>query len=316
MNNSVRRRILLSVTSHDPQPWIGLLSSTYDVVTEPEGSADPTIDYAIVWKHPHGVLSRLPNLKAILSLGAGVDHILTDPDLPAVPVARVVAQNLTRHMTEYIAWRVLDHHRQGNSYRTQQKTHSWNELEQPEAGEVNVGIMGLGQLGMAAARTLVGLGFKVNGWTRAPRQAEGIATFHGQEQLPAFLAATDILVVLLPHTKATEGIIDYGLLSGLRRDRSSGGAVLINAGRGKLQNERDILRALEDGLLREASLDVFEQEPLDPFSPLWSHPGVFITPHAAAASNAAHLVPLMLEQFARLERGEPMENLVDRNAGY
>lgn len=316
MTNSARRRILLSVTSHDPQPWIELLSPAFDVVTEPQGSADPAIDYAIVWKHPHGVLSRLPNLKAILSLGAGVDHILTDPNLPDVPVARVVAQNLTRHMTEYVAWRVLDHHRQGFAYRSQQKTHSWNELEQPEAGDVRVGIMGLGQLGMAAAQTLLGLGFKVNGWTRAPRKADRITTFHGSEQLAAFLAVTDILVVLLPHTKATEGIIDYELLNGLRRDRGPGGAVLINAGRGKLQNDRDILRALEDGLLKEASLDVFEHEPLDPFSPLWSHPGVFITPHAAAASNAAHLVPLMLEQFARLERGEKLENLVDINAGY
>lgn len=316
MFDTVRRRILLSVTAHDPQPWVDLLSPTHDVVTEPDGETDPSIDYAIVWKHPHGVLSRLPNLKAILSLGAGVDHILTDPDLPDVPVARVVAQNLTQHMTEYVAWRVLDHHRQGARYRAQQQTHNWNELAQPQAQDVSVGVMGLGQLGLATARTLTMLGFTVNGWTRSPRQADGINAYHGQEQLKDFLAATDILVVLLPHTKATEGIIDYELLGGLRRENRHGGAILINAGRGKLQNERDILRALEDGLIKEASLDVFEEEPLDPLSPLWAHPGVFITPHAAAASDAVHLVPLMLEQFARLERGEPLENIVDRSAGY
>lgn len=316
MVTPARKRLLLSVTGHNPKVWIDLLSQRYDVVTETDGPDDASIEYAVVWKHPHGVLSRLPNLKAIMSLGAGVDHILTDPDLPDVPVVRVVAENLTQHMTEYVAWRVLDHHRQGASYRVQQRTHSWMELTQPQADDVSVGIMGLGQLGLAAARTLLSLGFKVNGWTRSPRQADRIDSFHGQEQLTDFLAATDILVVLLPHTPATEGIIDYELLGGLRRDNRLGGAVLINAGRGKLQNEKDILRALEEGLIKEASLDVFEEEPLDPFSSLWSHPNVFVTPHAAAASDPVHLVPLMLEQFARLERGEPLENLVDRDAGY
>src|SRR5690606_15348194 len=118
-------------------------------------------------------------------------------------------------------------------------------------------------------------GFNVNGWTRTENAMEGVTGFHGQDQLPAFLAATDILVVLLPHTPSTEGIIDHALLGGLRRDNRLGGAVLINAGRGKLQKEVDILRALDDGTLKEASLDVFETEPLPSSSPLWSHPRVF-----------------------------------------
>jgi glyoxylate/hydroxypyruvate reductase len=156
----------------------------------------------------------------------------------------------------------------------------------------------------------------VNGWTRTEKTIEGIETFSGEAGLTPFLNATDILVVLLPHTPATEGIVGYELLSKLRRDNGLGGACLINAGRGKLQKEADILRALDDGTLKEASLDVFEEEPLATTSPLWTHPRVFVTPHAAATSDAHHLVPLMLEQMERFERGEPLQHLVDRKAGY
>ncbi|MEO3384824.1 glyoxylate/hydroxypyruvate reductase A [Mesorhizobium sp. CAU 1741] len=316
MSSTLRRRILLSVTGYNPQHWVDLLSAEHDVVLESAGAQDASIDYAVVWKHPHGVLSGLPNLKAILSLGAGVDHILNDPQLPEVPIVRIVANNLTQHMVEYVTWRVLDHHRQGLTYRDLQAQKLWDEPPQPAADEVAVGIMGLGQLGRAAAKALMAVGFRVNGWTRTPGAMDRVTGFHGQGQLAAFLAATDILVVLLPHTASTEGIIDHALLSGLRRDNRLGGAVLINAGRGKLQKEADILRALDDGTLKEASLDVFETEPLPEASPLWSHPRVFVTPHAAATSDPVHLAPLMLEQIARHERGEELENVVDRSAGY
>lgn len=316
MSTSARRRILLSVTGYRSNVWEELLSGEFDVVREPDRADDPTIEYAIVWKRPHGVLAQLPNLKAILSLGAGVDHILTDPNLPDVPIARVVAQNLTQHMQEYIAWRVLDHHRQGATYRAQQAVSTWEELSQPTASDVTVGIMGLGQLGTAVAQTLKGLGFGLNSWTRTPKQLAGINGFHGQDGLAPFLAATDILVALLPHTPATEGIVDYELLRELRRDNRIGGAVFINGGRGMLQNEADILRALDDGTLKEASIDVFRTEPLPLDSPLWTHPRVFITPHAAATSDPVHLAPLMLEQIARVERGERMQHEVNRDAGY
>ena len=311
-----RGRILLSLTGQDAGHWARLLGQGYEVVTERAWPADPSIDYAVVWKHPAGVLSGLPGLKLVISTGAGVDHVFSDPDLPDVPILRVVAQNLTVHMTEYVVWRVMDHHRQGMTYRARQAERNWQENGQKTADEVAVGIMGLGQLGRAAARALLALGFRVNGWTRNPRQVAGVTTFHSDAGLKDFLAATDILVVLLPHTPATEGIVDYDLLRGLRRDNALGGAVLVNAGRGKLQKEADILRALDDGTLKEASLDVFEEEPLPRTSPLWAHPRVFVTPHAAATSDPEHLAPLMLEQIARFERGEPLDNLVDRQAGY
>lgn len=316
MSQQKRGRILLALTGQDVDHWRQLLEDGYEVVTERAYPSDPSIDYAVLWKHAPGTLSGLPNLKLSLSMGAGVDHIFHDPDLPDAPILRVIAQNLTTHMIEYVVWRVMDHHRQAMTYRLQQAQKIWHEAPQATASEIAVGIMGLGQLGRASAKALLALGFRVNGWTRRPSSAEGVATFHGQEGLKGFLAATDILVVLLPHTPATEGIIDYELLRGLRRDNRLGGAVLINAGRGKLQKEADILRALDDGTLKEASLDVFEQEPLPVASLLWQHPRVFITPHAAASSDPEHLAPLMLEQIARFERGEKLENVVNSQEGY
>ncbi|MFN3766667.1 MAG: 2-hydroxyacid dehydrogenase [Aliihoeflea sp.] len=309
-------RILLSVQGFNPKKWHELLSATREVVIEPQGGSDPSIDYAVVWKHQPGILAALPNLKAIFSIGAGVDHIFADPNLPDVPIVRVVAGNLTQHMVDYVVWRVLDHQRQGMFYRSEQAKKSWREIAQPASPDVSVGILGLGELGQAAAKALKAVGFDVKGWTRTAKTVEGVETFSGEAGLTPFLNATDILVVLLPHTPATEGIVDYDLLAKLRRDNQLGGACLINAGRGKLQKEADILRALDDGTLKEASLDVFETEPLATTSPLWTHPRVFLTPHAAATSDARHLVPLMLEQMDRFERGDPLQHLVDRSAGY
>jgi glyoxylate/hydroxypyruvate reductase A len=316
MPDSPQGRILLSVTGFNPSRWYELLSAERAVVLEPDGPADPSIRYAVVWKQRPNVLASLPNLKAVFSIGAGVDHLFNDPGLPDVPIVRVVAENLTQYMTEFVVWRVLDHHRQGFLYRAQQPKKVWHEPPQSPAQEVAVGIMGLGQLGRASARALLSLGYRVNGWTRSARPMDGVRCFSGAEGLAPFLAATDILVVLLPFTPATRGIIDYAVLHGLRRDNAIGGAVLINAGRGKLQREADILHALDDGTLKEASLDVFEEEPLPAASPLWTHPRVFVTPHAAATSDPAHLVPPMLAQMAAFERGEPLQNLVDRAAGY
>jgi len=309
-------RILLSLTGYSPRAWYDLIARRREVVLEPEGATDPSITYAIVWKQRANLLSRLPNLRVIFSVGAGVDHLFNDPGLPDVPIVRVVDANLSQHMTEHVVWRVLDHHRQGHLYRAQQKKKIWREPAQRVAADTAVGIMGLGELGRDAAKALKAIGFTLNGWSRRPRKVEGVTCFAGEEGLQAFLQATDILVVLLPLTKATEGIVDYGLLRQLRRRNALGGAVLINAGRGRLQKDADILRALEDGTLKEASLDVFEVEPLPKTSPVWTHPRIFITPHSAATSDPNHLVGPMLDQMDAFERGESLRNLVDRAAGY
>jgi glyoxylate/hydroxypyruvate reductase A len=316
MTDQTKGRILLSVTGFNPQRWHDLLSNRRAVVLDPESAGDPSIHYAVVWKQKPRVLSGLPNLKAIFSIGAGVDHLFADPGLPDVPIVRVVADNLTQYMTEYVCWRVLDHHRQGLLYRAQQKRKIWREPLQPPADTVSVGIMGLGNLGRAAARALLALGYRVNGWSRTGTTLEGVTGFAGKDGLDPFLRATDILVVLLPLTPATTGIVTYDLLARLRRDNVLGGAYLINAGRGRLQKDADIIRALDAGILKEASLDVFEREPLPKTSPLWAHERVFVTPHAAATSDPAHLAGPMLDQMDAYDRGEPLRNVVDRDAGY
>lgn len=317
MTGKENGRVLLTATGMDLDDWLPPFAGRRDVVLEPDGNADPSIAYAVVWKQPPGILADLPNLKAVFSIGAGVDHVLADDTLPGdVPIVRVVNENLTQHMCEYVAWRVLDHHRRGQTYREQQQSRHWRGHAQPTSDEVTVGIMGFGALGNAVADNLVGLGFSVQGWSRSKRDHVRVICHNGVDGLDPFLTATDILVVLLPLTDQTAGIIDYQLMGKMKPDGPLGGPVLINAGRGGLQTEADILRALDDGTLHEASLDVFETEPLPAESPLWRHPRVFITPHAAAESDPRHLVPPMLDQMDAHDRGEPLKNLADRKAGY
>jgi glyoxylate/hydroxypyruvate reductase len=252
--------------------------------------------------------------EAIFSLGAGVDHILADPELPDVPVVRIVDPDLTMRMTEYVVLHVLMHHRRQRLYDAQQRERMWREHEQAPANAVAVGVMGLGVLGRAAAVALARLGFRVAGWSRTPKALPDIETFHGDAGLDAFLRRTEILVCLLPATPATQGMLDRKLIRKLKRDGA--GAYLINAARGTLQVDADILAALEEGLLAGATLDVFAREPLPAASPLWRHPKVTITPHNAAVSDPRALAANVLRQIERFEQGLPLEHVVDRACGY
>jgi glyoxylate/hydroxypyruvate reductase len=242
--------------------------------------------------------------------------VLADRSLPQVPVVRVVDPDLTRRMTEYVTLHVLMHHRRQRLYDDQQRQRVWLEHAQPRAGEVNVGIMGLGVLGRDVAEVLVRLGFRVAGWSRTANQLPGVETYHGAAGLDAFLARTEILVCLLPHTPATEGILDLSLLRKLKRDGALGGAFLINAGRGRLQVDADIVAALDEGALAGATLDVFPVEPLPTASPLWSHPKVTITPHNSAASVPEETVAYIVRQIEKFEAGQKLDNVIDRASGY
>jgi glyoxylate/hydroxypyruvate reductase A len=311
--------MLLSLTGWDREPWeteFRRNAPGLGIVWRREEPVDPSIRYAVVWKHPHGLLAGLPNLRAVFSAGAGVDHLLADPALPDVPVVRMADADLTARMSEYVAWQALDHLRQGARYRALQSARQWRELAQPAAGEITVGVLGLGVLGSDAAARLRQLGFAVAGWSRTPKRLPGVDCHHGPRGLAPFLAKCDIAVVLLPLTAETRGIIDRKFLAAMKRETPLGGPVLINAGRGGLQRDADILAALEDGTLMAASLDVFETEPLPPASPLWPHPRVTITPHAAASSNPRALVPAIVNHVRELEAGRMPAHVVDRAAGY
>jgi glyoxylate/hydroxypyruvate reductase len=312
--------ILIAVQGWDIEKWreeFATAAPKRKMFIEPEGNDDPSVHYAVVWKQRPSSLSKLPNLKVIFSLGAGVDHVFQDPHLPDVPIVRIVSDDLTMRMSEYVVWQVLDHHRMGPKYRRQQKHHIWLEdRAQPAAHQVTVGFLGLGVLGTDAARKLSMLGFNVTGWSRKPRYSQNITCFHGDEQLPWFLATVDILICLLPLTPQTRGFLNRRLFDCLKKGGPSGAPVLINAGRGGLQNEEHILDALESGVLAAASLDVFNAEPLPSQSPFWDHPNVSITPHAAAASAPDQLAAPIVAQITAFERGEPLRNVVDRAAQY
>src|SRR6516165_113388 len=312
--------ILIAVAGIDPQPWearMRALAPQRDIRSWPDNLGDANdIAYACAWHAPRGLFARLPQLKAIFSLGAGVDHILSDPDLPDVPVVRIVDPDLTMRMTEYVVLHVLLHHRRHRLYDRQQRERVWHEHAQSPASAVAVGVMGLGVLGADAALALARLGFRVTGWSRTPKTLPDVETFRGDDGLDAFLRRTEILVCLLPATPATHGMLKLELIRRLKRDGAAGGAYLVNAARGALQVDADIVAALEEGSLAGATLDVFASEPLAPASPLWRHPKVTITPHNAAASDPRALVANVLRQIERFEQGLPLEHVVDRARGY
>ena len=282
----------------------------------PDCSATDNVDAILAWDVPHGDFAKFPNLKVIFSLGAGVDHLMRRDDLPAVPIVRFVASNLTQQMSEYVALHVLLHQRRMLEQFENQRDTTWTFVKYPTAPQVRVGMLGLGELGQDAARVLRAVGYQVAGWSRSHKQIDGVACFSGQDGLDQMLGRTDILVSLLPLTDQTRGILNGGLFAKLAHDGAMPGPVLINAGRGGLQVEADILTALDNGVLWAASLDVFETEPLPETSPLWSHPRVVITPHNAALSAPKAIAPYIAKQLKRFANGQPFENVVDPSRGY
>jgi len=307
--------ILFKSTAAATARWRPYLTAAWpdrDLRFWPETGDKAAIDYALVWHPEPGLLSSLPNLRLIVSLGAGIDHILRDPALPAgIPILRLVDPHMTQAMCEYIALQVLRLHRRDLDYLTQQAAAEWREHKQKNASERPVGILGFGVLGQAAGRTLQGLGFDVAGWSRSAKVVPGFATYSGAEGLDALLSRSEILVCLLPMTPETEGILDARLFARLPR-----GASLVNAGRGRHLVEADLLAALDSGRLSAAVLDVFRDEPLPPGHPFWRHPRIVVTPHVAAETNPATAAPIIAAAIADFEAGQPVANLVEVARGY
>ncbi len=282
-----------------------------------QADADPAeVHYAAVWKPAPGELAAFPNLQVIFNLGAGVDALMADHTLPNVPLVRVAVDDLTDRMMEYVALHVRMHHRQEPYLRESQRLRRWAPKYQWPASAISVGIMGIGTLGARAAQVLTRIGFRVTGWSRSRKQVEGVECFAGGAELDAFLRRTDILVCLLPLTPDTRGILNRDVFVRLNRESPLGAPVLVNAGRGGLQNEADILAALDDGTLGGVSLDVFAQEPLPAESPFWTHPKVVLTPHNAADTDPDAISRYVAEQIARFEAGGALQNVVDRTRGY
>ncbi len=316
--------VLVDIKDDRTENWLPLLKSALpdeEIIWRADATGKgrdlDDVEWAVVWAPDGETLKRLENLKAIFSMGAGVDHILKVAGLPEnVPIVRFVDPDLTNRMSEWIVLQCLLHLRQQRQYDGQQERSLWNPLSQPIASEITVGILGLGVLGTDAARKLAVMGFNVSGWSRTPKQLDGVNCHSGESELAAFLAKTDMLVSLLPYTPETHGFVDRKIISQLRSDGALGGPFFINAGRGRTHNQADIIGALKDGTLKGASLDVFETEPLPRDSEIWALNNVIVTPHVAAWSSNKAVAKHVARQIERHKQGLAFENIVDRSAGY
>ena len=304
--------ILISPGNWNPEPWVeGLTASPLvrQVHVWPTEADLSTVEMLLVWKPlPEGVISRLPSLKLLSSMGAGVDHLLGDPQIPqSLPVMRIVDQYLAIDMTNYVMMSLLIYQRNYHQLRANQEKNLWDRLPYHQ---LKVGVLGLGALGGHLAEQLVRSGFEVYGFSRTAKEIEAVKTYHGDE-MDEFLAQPEVLVNLLPLNDHTKGILNYELFSKLNN-----GSYLINVARGGHLIDDDLLKALDEGLLSGAVLDVFNEEPLPPDHPFWQRKDIIITPHVASVTTPHSAIKQVLENAERFLNGQPLKYLADLERQY
>ena len=297
-------------------PWwkehISSLLPEMEIFLAEETVDKSTIDFAIVWKPGPGWLKTFPNLKCIVSIGAGIDHILCDPDLPReIPIIRTTGRDLSLRMREYVTLHVLRLHRRLPEVEAVQTQREWLQIVEPPANERKVGIMGLGNLGADCAYALTKIGFDVAGWARSEKSIESVTCFVGDAQLTDFLNRTEILVCMLPLTPETEGILNADLFKKLPK-----GARIINVARGQHLVDDDLLEAIKSGDIAAATLDVFHQEPLPIDHLFWDHPDILVTPHIASLIDPAAGGERIAENIRAFNKGEYLADLVPLDRGY
>jgi glyoxylate/hydroxypyruvate reductase A len=288
-------------------PWLKVVLHGQDEY-KPED-----IDYALGFRPPPGLFKTLPNLKAIFSLGAGVDGFLMDKDFPKhIPLVRFVDHTLSREMTHYVVLHTLMFHRTQRQFDRAQAQKQWAQMFPPRRTEdTRIGILGLGEIGTMAGEHLRDLDFPVAGWSRTKKTVPGITSFAGDGELEAFLGQSDILVCLLPLTPATHHILNKKTFAQLPK-----GAFVINAARGGHLAEDDLIAAIDSGHLAGATLDVFETEPLPATSPIWTHPKITVTPHVAAITDPRVASQYFADAIAGHMKGAKLDNVVDLKLGY
>ena len=270
------------------------------------------IDIALVANPPAGALQGLTALRLIQSLWAGVDKLLADPTVPAdVPLARMVDPAMNAAMAETAIWAVLGLQRDFLDYAASQRAAEWRPLPQRRADDLTVAVLGLGQMGRTAAQRLVQHGCRVLGWSTQPCVIGGVQTHAGEAELPAVLAAAQVVVNLLPLTPATRGLFNAATFAQMPR-----GASLVNLARGAHVVEADLLAALDAGQLRRAVLDVFATEPLPEGHAFWAHPRVTVLPHVAAQTDPRSAAAVVAFNVDALRCGQPLAHRVDRQRGY
>lgn len=298
----------------DPRSWHAALAGAIpglEFITGPECDRPERVDIALVWTAPPQGLHAFANLRAVLSLGAGVDQLDLGQLDPRIPVARLVDPVLTARMVEYCKAAVFYLHREFHIHRRNQAARAWQFSAPVDASARRVLVLGLGALGAAVAVSLAQEGFAVAGWSQSSKALPGVHSIEGASALAEAAGASDIVINLLPLTSRTRGILDRELFS-----RFKPGAGLVNVGRGAHLNEPDLIEALDQGSVAAAFLDVFAQEPLDPAHPFWSYPQLHITPHVASLSDPRHSVAAVVENVRRALDGQPLLHAVDRRTGY
>ena len=279
----------------------------YPDVGDPE-----KIDYALVYWPPHGLIASLPNLKAVLSIAAGCDHILAAPELPPhLPIVRMVDDYLAAMMAEYAVYGVLHFHRDMHFYRVEQLQSHWKRSWPQYTPETAVGILGLGAIGSDCARKLGALGFQIHGWSRSKKSMPGVTCHHGTDGLMVMARECSYLVCVLPLTIETQGIINKDLINAMPK-----GGIIVNIARGGHQVDKDILDALKNGQLGGVFLDVFNDEPLPSEHPYWLHDKVWITPHVAGELMPRSCAKSVVANIRRIEVGDVVPDLFDKARGY
>ena len=307
--------ILIVSQGRDVSPWLKAIQQQrpeLEVCVYPDAGPKEAVTFAISWNHPMGVFQEYPNLQCIASMGAGVDHILKDPDLPEdVLITRVTDEHLTKDMATYTTAVVLNHMRGLSAYKASEKESLWQPKPYLRQRDITVGVMGMGVLGTEAAQQLQALGFAVQGWARTPKSINGIPVFTGADELDNFLATSNVLICLLPLTSETVNILNRSAFEKLPK-----GSFVINVARGEHLVEADLLEMLDNGHLAGAALDVFRKEPLPAEHPFWSHPKIDVTPHIASVTNPESAAKQVLSNYDRLNQNEPLINVVSRTKGY
>ncbi len=304
--------VLIICPGRDPSKWVealkdlepGINLSIYPEVQEPE-----KIKYVISWKHPRGIFKKYPNIKVIASMGAGVDHITSDPEIPeTVNITRIIDEQLCKDMSSFVLSLIMDKIRNISLHHN---ARTWEPLLYNQEEEEQIGIMGLGTLGEAVAKKLVKNDFKVSGWAKSQKHIEGVHSYHGERGLAEFLKRTTVLVCLLPLTSETENILNKELFEQLPK-----GAFIINVARGEHLVEHDLLEMVDKRHLSGASLDVFRNEPLPQEHPFWNHPRIYITPHIASVTDPRKVVGQILENYKRMLGNQPLKNKIELRKGY
>lgn len=305
-------RIIFSAAQTKPQPWVdGLRLAMPDAVVEAWAPGAPQADHAVVWAPPQQLFDEQPLLKGVFNIGAGVDALLRLALPPHALLVRIDDGGMAVQMAEFVCHALIRHFRELDCYEDDVRHGAWSYRKPRDRGDFTVGIMGLGVLGQRVAQAVSHFEFPVLGWSRTAKEIAGVRCFAGDAQFDDFLAATRVLVCLLPLTPDTENIMNRRSLSLLKR-----GGYVINVARGKHLVEDDLVALLDEGHLAGATLDVFRTEPLPAGHPFWKHRKVTITPHTSARTLREETIAQIAGKIRALERGEPIRGVVDTQRGY